>query len=75
MLFRVDNQVKAGTPFFFDKYSPNVFFTSPVSDRVVAVNRGERRRILEIVIRAGDKMEYEEFDKSDPELLDREGIV
>lgn len=40
LLVRVDDTVKAGTPLFFDKYRPQVLFTSPVSGRVTAVNRG-----------------------------------
>lgn len=75
MVVRADEEVKAGSPLFFDKYNPEVLFTSPVSGRVLAVNRGERRKILEVVIRAGDQMEYVEFDKADPQSLSREDIV
>ena len=75
MLVRPDDKVKAGSPLFFDKYNPDVLFTAPVSGRVVAVNRGERRKILEIVIKAGDEMEYHEFDKADPQSLSRDDIV
>ena len=75
MLVHVDDQVKAGTPLFFDKYNPDVFFTSPVSGQIVDINRGAQRRILEVVVKRGDRMEYEEFDKIDPLSLDREEIV
>lgn len=75
MLVSADDQVKAGTPLFFDKYNPDVLFTSPVSGKVVDVNRGERRKILEVVIKKGDRMEYEKFEKSDPLSLSREEIV
>ncbi len=75
MMVRTDDQVKAGTPLFFDKYKPDVFFTSPVSGKVVAVNRGERRKILEVVIKRDDQIIYEEFEKTDPLNLDREEIV
>lgn len=75
MLVRPDDVVKAGTPLFFDKYNPDVMFTSPVSGRVVAVNRGERRKILEVVIKRDDRIEYEKFVKSDPGSLDRKAIV
>jgi Na+-transporting NADH:ubiquinone oxidoreductase subunit A len=75
MMVHADDQVKAGTPLFFDKYNPDVFFTSPVSGKVVAINRGERRKILEVVIKRDDSMKYEEFEKSDPLKLNREEIV
>ncbi len=75
MVVRVDDQVKAGSPLFFDKYNPDLFFTAPASGRIVAVNRGERRKILEVVIKAGDEMEYEEYGKADPNKMSREQIV
>ncbi|MFR3488695.1 MAG: hypothetical protein ACLTTP_05130 [Alistipes ihumii] len=59
LLVRVDDTVKAGTPLFFDKYRPQVLFTSPVSGRVTAVNRGEKRRILDIVIAPEAEQSYE----------------
>jgi len=66
----VDEEVKAGTPLFFDKYRPDIVFTSPVSGKVKAINRGERRRLLEIVVAAGDgEMLYENFVKADPLTL------
>ncbi|MFO7923482.1 MAG: Na(+)-translocating NADH-quinone reductase subunit A [Bacteroidales bacterium] len=75
MLVRTDDEVKAGTPLFFDKYNPDVFFTSPASGRVIAVNRGARRKILEVVVKAGDRMIYEKFDAADPQSMDREDVV
>jgi Na+-transporting NADH:ubiquinone oxidoreductase subunit A len=75
MMVHADDTVKAGTPLFFDKYNPDVFFTSPVSGKVVAINRGERRKILEVVIKRDDTMKYEEFQKSDPLKLSREEIA
>ena len=46
------HDVKAGSPLFFDKYKPEILFTSPVSGKVEAIVRGERRRILEVIIKA-----------------------
>ena len=45
-------RVKAGTPLFFDKARPQILFTSPVSGTVSAVRRGEKRRIMSVVIDA-----------------------
>ncbi len=75
MLVRPDDAVKAGTPLFFDKYNPDVMFTSPVSGRVVAVNRGERRKIMEVVIKRDDRIDYENFGKAEPGSMEREAIV
>lgn len=59
---REGDSVKAGTPLFYDKYQPEVNFTSPVSGVVKKIERGERRRILEIVVAKNDEaIEYETF--------------
>jgi Na+-transporting NADH:ubiquinone oxidoreductase subunit A len=71
---KIDDEVKAGSPLFFDKYQPEVLFTSPVSGKVSAINRGERRKILEVVVDATSSIEYEDFGKADPETLSEEQI-
>jgi Na+-transporting NADH:ubiquinone oxidoreductase subunit A len=75
MMVRADDIVKAGTPLFFDKFNPDVLFTSPVSGRIIAVNRGERRKILEVVVKRDDKIIYEGFEKNNPARLTREEIA
>lgn len=61
MLVKEGDAVKAGTPLFFDKYSPTLLFTSPVAGVVEAVVRGEKRKILEVVITPSSQQEYEAF--------------
>ena len=63
---KIDDEVKAGSPLFYDKYNPEILFTSPVSGKVSAIKRGERRRILEVEIDANSSIEYEEFKKGNP---------
>jgi Na+-transporting NADH:ubiquinone oxidoreductase subunit A len=75
LVARPGDKVKAGSILFFDKVYPEVKFTSPVSGEVKAVNRGERRRILEVVVEADGKDAYEEFGAADPGKLDREQII
>ncbi|MEM6297979.1 MAG: Na(+)-translocating NADH-quinone reductase subunit A [Bacteroidota bacterium] len=53
--------VKAGSPVLYDKAHPDIFYTSPVSGEVVEIRRGEKRKILEIVILAESETSYEEF--------------
>ena len=50
LLVKVGDEVKAGTPLFFNKYSERVLFTSPVSGTVAAVNRGEKRKVLSVTV-------------------------
>jgi len=65
----VGDKVKAGTPLFFDKYHPEVQYVSPVRGEVTAINRGERRRILEVVVKAERENLSEDFLKADPQNL------
>lgn len=60
------DKVKAGSVIFFDKYHPEVKFTSPVSGEVTEIRRGERRVIEEIVIKADDKDEFVSFNIGNP---------
>jgi Na+-transporting NADH:ubiquinone oxidoreductase subunit A len=64
LLIKVDETVRVGTPLFYDKNQPEVQFTSPVSGKITSVNRGERRRILEIEIESNELFESEVFDVS-----------
>ncbi len=59
---KIGDRVKAGSVLFYDKYRPEIVFTSPVSGRVTEIRRGERRRILEYVVEADETIEYENFD-------------
>ncbi len=71
---RPDDKVKAGSVLFFDKLRPEIKFTSPVSGVVKAVNRGERRRILEVIVDSDGKNESIDFKSADPEELSPEDI-
>ena len=50
VLVKVGDSVSAGTPLFQDKNHPEIKFVSAVSGTVEAVNRGERRKVLSIVV-------------------------
>ena len=67
------DKVLAGTPLFHDKLHPEILFTSPVSGKVLSIVRGDRRKLLEIVIEK-DGDEFMDFGKSDPSGLSREKI-
>ena len=67
--------VKVGTPIFYDKYNPEVKFCSPVSGILSSINRGERRRIVEVVIEDDGKDTAESFLQGDPAEMKREQIV
>lgn len=50
LLVAEGEQVSLGQPLFSDKKNPRVLYTAPASGRVVAINRGERRVFLSLVI-------------------------
>ncbi|MFI3261818.1 MAG: Na(+)-translocating NADH-quinone reductase subunit A [Rikenellaceae bacterium] len=75
LLVKVDDEVKAGTPLFFDKYNPEVLVAAPISGTIVAINRGAKRKILEIVIAPSAERSYEEFKIGDLASLSREDVV
>ncbi|MGB8705747.1 MAG: Na(+)-translocating NADH-quinone reductase subunit A [Gillisia sp.] len=66
MLVKEGAKVLAGDELFFSKYTEAVRFTSPVSGTVVEVKRGEKRRILEVIIEADPTNSYRNFGKVDP---------
>jgi len=59
--------VKAGDALFYDKYHPEVVFTAPWGGKVASINRGERRRILEVVVETDPNAGSAEFIKGNPE--------
>lgn len=66
--------VMAGGPLFVDKNHPNLKFVSPVSGVVTSVERGARRKVLNIVVEAAAEQDYEEFGKKELDSLDSEGV-
>lgn len=66
--------VMAGGPLFIDKNHPEVKFVSPVSGVVTSVERGARRKVLNIVVEAAAEQDYEDFGKKDVAKLDGEAV-
>lgn len=75
LLVKVGDEVKAGTPLFFNKYNERVIFTSPVSGKVAAINRGEKRKVLSVTVAPDTEQQYVEFEKLDLTRASREQIV
>ena len=68
------DKVQAGTPLFHDKLHPEIVFTSPVSGTVLSVERGERRKMLEVVVERNGS-ESIDFGKADPAVMTRAEIT
>ena len=61
LLVKEGDTVKAGTALFKDKLRPEILFVSPCSGTVEAIVRGEKRKLLEIRVKADKETEYENF--------------
>jgi len=75
---KVDDHVKVGSPILSDKINPKCKVLSPASGKVIAVNRGQKRALLEIVIETDGKQEVEVLDsisKTDVGRLTRDKII
>ncbi len=73
MLVQVGDSVKKGQPLFEDKKNPGVMFTSPGGGKVSAINRGEKRALLSVVIdlsRQEEEVTFPAFDDKEIEKLD-----
>ena len=66
--------VMAGGPLFIDKNHPELKFVSPVSGVVTSVERGARRKVLNIVVEAAAEQDYEEFGKMDPSKMSAQEV-
>ncbi len=75
LLVKVGDEVKAGTPLFFSKNDERILFTSPVSGKVAAINRGEKRKVLSVTVTPDATQQYEEFTKLDLKKATREQVV
>ncbi|MBN2697332.1 MAG: Na(+)-translocating NADH-quinone reductase subunit A [Bacteroidales bacterium] len=69
------DEVKVGTTLFHDKYRPEIRYSSPVSGKVLSILRGERRRIISVVVEDDGKDTMETFLKGNPNDLTREQII
>ena len=74
VVVKPEDAVKAGDALFVDKKNPDLRFVSPVSGKVVAVNRGERRRVLSVVVEADGKNESVEYKAKDVFSLSGEEV-
>lgn len=52
-----DDYVSLGQPLFADKRHPKILYTAPAAGKVVAINRGERRAFLSLVIEISGNQE------------------
>ena len=66
LLVKEGDAVKAGSPVMADKQRPEILFTSPVSGTVCGIVRGQKRKLLAVLVKAGEKQEFVDFGTKSP---------
>jgi Na+-transporting NADH:ubiquinone oxidoreductase subunit A len=75
LLKKEGENVLAGESVFYDKANPEVQFCSPVSGVVKSIIRGERRKILEVVIEPAKEQMFKKFETGNTNNLPKEKII
>ena len=66
LLVKEGDAVKAGSPVMADKQRPEILLTSPVSGTVQQIVRGEKRKLLAVVVKADAKQDFVDFGSKAP---------
>lgn len=76
MAVQVDDQVKLGQLLFTDKKRPGVKYTAPGCGKIVAINRGAKRKFESIVIEleGNEEETFESFDRSALAAISRDQV-
>ncbi|KAA0014321.1 Na(+)-translocating NADH-quinone reductase subunit A [Billgrantia pellis] len=78
MEVREGDKVKLGQLLFTDKKNEGVRFTAPAAGEIVAINRGEKRKLLSVVVKVDENEEAVEFTahgRDKLESLERQVVV
>ncbi|MFC0338812.1 Na+-transporting NADH:ubiquinone oxidoreductase subunit A [Kushneria avicenniae] len=80
MEVREGDRVSLGQVLFTDKKTEGVQYVAPAAGEVVAINRGERRRLMSVVIRVEEDNDsrapaFEQYDAGRLESLERQAVV
>lgn len=74
LLVKEGDPVLCGSPVLADKKNADILITSPVSGSVKQIVRGEKRKLLAVLIEPDGKQECVDFGKKDVNALDATSI-
>lgn len=74
MVVKEGETVKAGSIIFYDKYNEAVKCASPVSGKIEAIVRGDKRRIMEVIISVDSEIQYEQKGAMDLSSMSNEEV-
>ncbi len=75
VVVREGDHVKAGDALFVNKQYPEIRFASPVSGKIIAVERGERRKVLCVKVEADAQQEFVDYGKKDVTKMDGKAVI
>ncbi|MBO4341018.1 MAG: Na(+)-translocating NADH-quinone reductase subunit A [Bacteroidales bacterium] len=71
LLVKEGDKVLAGSPVMAHKQIPEILLTSPVSGTVQEIVRGEKRKLLSVLIKADENQEFISFGTKAPETAEQ----
>ena len=74
MMVKEGDSIKVGDPLFFDKTNESILFVSSASGTVRSIVRGEKRKILQILIETDEIQKYRDGSVIDVNILSHEEI-
>ena len=74
LLVREGDAVLAGSPVLADKKNPDILVTSPVSGKVKEVVRGDKRKLLAVLVESDGKQECVDFGAAKAEGLSADEV-
>ncbi len=74
MVVKEGAKLLAGDEIFYSKYTDEIRFTTPVSGVLKEIKRGDKRKILEIIIEADAEDAYRDFGKMDAAKADARDV-
>ena len=75
LVVKVGEKVKAGSSLFFNKYNDKINFCAPISGEVIDIVRGAKRKILEVVLKPDNVIDYKQFTIASAKSISREQII
>ena len=74
LMVKEGDKVLAGSPVLADKQNPDILLTAPVSGTVQEIVRGEKRKLLAVLVKADGSDEAVDFGLKDPKGLNAEEV-
>ena len=74
LLVKEGDPVLCGSPVLADKKNPDILLTSPASGVVKEIVRGEKRKLLAVLIAVDDDQKCFDFGAKNPETMDADAV-